>query len=60
MIRYVLAMLLMAAPALAQDTGSAVWGKIHEVFSHPRCTNCHVSSDNVPIWSTGPRRVRMG
>ena len=53
MIRYVVAMLLMATPALAQDTGLAVWSKIYEVFSHPRCANCHVGPDNVPIWS-GP------
>jgi hypothetical protein len=53
MIRYVLAMLLITTPALAQDAALAVWGKIYEVFSHPRCANCHVGSDNVPIWS-GP------
>jgi hypothetical protein len=51
MIRHVLAMLLMASPALAQDPGLAVWSKIHDVFSHPRCANCHVGPDNVPIWS---------
>jgi len=56
MIRYVLAMLLMtasAASALAQDAGLAVWDKIYEIFSHPRCANCHVGPDNVPMWS-GP------
>jgi hypothetical protein len=51
MIRYVVAMLLMATPALAQDTGLTVWSKIYEVFSHPRCANCHVGPDSVPIWS---------
>ena len=51
MFRYVLALFLMATPALAQDTGLALWGKIYEVFSHPRCANCHVGPDNVPIWS---------
>lgn len=39
------------APARAQDSGLAVWGKIHEVFAHPRCANCHVGPDHVPIWS---------
>jgi hypothetical protein len=53
MIRHGLAMLLLATPALAQDTGLATWSKIHAVFSHPRCANCHVGPDNVPIWS-GP------
>src|SRR5262249_56203374 len=53
MIRYVLATLLMTTSALAQDTGLALWGKIYEVFSHPRCANCHVGPDNAPMWS-GP------
>ena len=52
-IRYLLAMLLMATPGFAQDTGLSMWRKIYEVFSHPRCANCHVGPDNVPIWS-GP------
>jgi len=51
MIRYVFALLLLATPAVAQDTGLAMWSKIHEVLSHPRCANCHVGPDNVPIWS---------
>jgi hypothetical protein len=51
MIRYVLLILLIGSPALAQDPGLAVWSKIHDVFSHPRCANCHVGPDNVPIWS---------
>jgi hypothetical protein len=58
MIRYLLAMLSVTTPALAQDTGLAVWSKIYEVFSHPRCANCHVGSDGVPMWSGpsyGPR-----
>jgi hypothetical protein len=53
MVRYVLAMLVMTTSAMAQDTGLALWGKIYEVFSHPRCANCHVGPDNVPMWS-GP------
>lgn len=39
-----------AATPAAND-GVALWAKIHNVFSHPRCANCHVSSDNIPIWS---------
>lgn len=35
------------------DEGLAAWGKIYEVFSHPRCANCHVPEDNRPRWS-GP------
>lgn len=53
MIRYVSAMLVMTTCALAQDGGLAGWNQIYEVFSHPRCANCHVGPDNVPMWS-GP------
>ena len=31
----------------------AIWSKIYEVFSHPRCVNCLVPEDNRPRWS-GP------
>src|SRR5262249_5549431 len=51
MTRYLLAFLLLPAAPLAHDSGLAVWSKIYEVFSHPRCANCHAGSDNVPIWS---------
>ncbi|WFU74060.1 hypothetical protein [Bradyrhizobium sp. CB2312] len=57
MIPYALAILPVAGPAqaLAEDSASglALWSKIHEVFSHPRCANCHVGTDRVPMWS-GP------
>ena len=33
------------------NDGLALWAKIHDEFSHPRCANCHVGSDNIPIWS---------
>jgi len=29
------------------------WDRIYEVASHPRCSNCHVGADNIPMWS-GP------
>ena len=51
MLRYLLLLAAMAGPARADDTGPQLWGKIHEVFSHPRCANCHVGPDNVPMWS---------
>ena len=51
MIRYAVVILLMASPAFAQDAGTAAWTAIYEVFSHPRCANCHVGPDNVPMWS---------
>ena len=46
-----------ADPALAAQYAAedplALWGRIYEVFSHPRCANCHVGEDNRPRWS-GP------
>ena len=51
LIGCLLAVLVLVSPAAAQESGLALWGRIHEVFSHPRCANCHVGPDNVPIWS---------
>ena len=43
-----------AAPDPAKIAeGLELWGKIHQVFAHPRCANCHVGEDNRPRWS-GP------
>jgi hypothetical protein len=43
---------LLAFPlsAAAQDAGLAEWQSIFEVFSHPRCANCHTQDDH-PRWS---------
>lgn len=38
------------APAADEQAGLAAWSKVHEVFSHPRCANCHVA-DGTPMWS---------
>jgi hypothetical protein len=71
MIRVVLVLLFVATQALAQDVdadvdieaGLEAWHKVYRVFSHPRCSNCHVGSDRVPIWSEksyGPAPRRHG
>lgn len=56
-MRSLVALLLLAlpAPAVAQDAaareaGLAEWRKVYEVFSHPRCANCHTEDDH-PRWS---------
>ncbi|MEM0949930.1 MAG: hypothetical protein AAGK37_21220 [Pseudomonadota bacterium] len=36
-----------------QEEGLNAWGRIYDVAGHPRCVNCHVGSDNIPVWS-GP------
>ncbi len=33
--------------------GLAAWGRIYEVASHPRCSNCHTGASDRPMWS-GP------
>lgn len=35
------------------DEGLAAFDRIYAVASHPRCSNCHVGADNIPMWS-GP------
>ncbi len=58
MLRYGLALLLMTVPAQAQDAGLEAWSKVFQVFSHPRCANCHVGPDNLPMWSNGGTQAR--
>lgn len=41
------------AGSVSREDGLAAWLRIHEVVSHPRCANCHVGEDNIPMWS-GP------
>lgn len=36
-----------------REQGLEAWSRIYEVASHPRCANCHVGDDNLPMWS-GP------
>ena len=43
---------VLASFAHADDsTGLDAWSKVHRVFSHPRCANCHVSAAGIPVWS---------
>jgi len=35
-----------------REAALAAWASVYEVFSHPRCANCHVADDR-PRWS-GP------
>ncbi len=50
-----------ADPPVVVDAAAGLphWAKVYEVFSHPRCANCHVEDDR-PRWSGphyGPTRV---
>ena len=42
-----------AAGTITKEQGLEAWQRIYEVTSHPRCANCHVGKDNIPMWS-GP------
>lgn len=68
MMKPVIFALLIASPALGAGNGDndmppmgsiskaeglEAWNRIEAVVTHPRCSNCHVGSDNVPMWS-GP------
>ncbi|SHJ81600.1 hypothetical protein SAMN04488012_1264 [Palleronia salina] len=50
---------LPEAGAVSSDEGLAAWECIHTVLTHPRCLNCHVGADNVPLWGSidDPDRV---
>lgn len=39
--------------SVSREAGLEAWARIYEVTSHPRCSNCHVGADNIPMWS-GP------
>jgi hypothetical protein len=38
--------------SVSREAGLEAWSRIHEVLSHPRCANCHVGEDNIPLWTT--------
>jgi len=42
-----------AQGSVSEAEGLEAWARIYEVASHPRCSNCHVGEDNLPMWS-GP------
>jgi len=39
--------------SVSLEEGLLAFQRIYEVVSHPRCANCHVGADNIPMWS-GP------
>lgn len=47
MMRLTILAILLALPAAAQG-----FDPIAEVLLHPRCANCHVGAEGIPLWST--------
>lgn len=47
------------AGPVSEAEGLAAWARIEAVVTHPRCANCHVGPDNLPMWS-GPEFAQDG
>jgi hypothetical protein len=48
-----------AAGSIGKAEGLAAWKRVETVLTHPRCANCHVGPDNIPIWTvTGESKSR--
>jgi len=45
--------------SVAPEAGLAAWENIHTVLTHPRCLNCHVGEDNLPLWGTSANPMRI-
>ena len=39
------------AGSVGKDEGLKAWQRIEMVVMHARCANCHVGSDNIPMWT---------
>jgi hypothetical protein len=45
--------------SVTKAEGLEAWKRIEAVVTHPRCANCHVGSDNVPMWTVaGENKAR--
>ena len=42
-----------AEGSVSRADGLEAWTRVYDVISHPRCSNCHVGANNIPMWS-GP------
>ncbi|SLN12991.1 hypothetical protein PEL8287_00470 [Roseovarius litorisediminis] len=58
-MKHVLVLFTLLVPQMAPaqsntaEEGLAAWDRIYQVTSSPRCANCHVGDNNIPMWS-GP------
>lgn len=42
-----------AAGSVSVEEGRAAFDRMYDVVTHPRCANCHVGAENVPMWYGG-------
>jgi hypothetical protein len=59
MRRFLVALMLLASPALAQDQGLDAWKTIQDVVTHPRCANCHTADDRPRWFNAGEARASV-
>jgi len=44
---------------VGKSEGLEAWRRIEAVVTHPRCANCHVGPDNIPMWTVvGENKTR--
>ncbi len=47
------------AGSVSKADGLEAWQRIEAVVTHPRCVNCHVGADNIPMWTiSGENKTR--
>jgi hypothetical protein len=45
--------------SVSRAEGLEAWKRIEAVVTHPRCANCHVGRDNIPMWTVvGENKTR--
>jgi hypothetical protein len=45
--------------SVSRAEGLEAWNRIEAVVTHPRCANCHVGGDNIPMWTiVGENKTR--
>ena len=45
--------------SVSKAEGLKAWEQIEAVVTHPRCANCHVGRDNIPMWTlVGENKTR--
>ena len=45
--------------SVSKAEGLEAWERIEAVVTHPRCANCHVGPDNIPMWTVaGENKTR--
>ncbi|SDZ16941.1 hypothetical protein SAMN05444004_10719 [Jannaschia faecimaris] len=45
-------LILLTALTLGASATAQTFDPIADVLLHPRCANCHVGADGIPLWST--------